>query len=41
MLSGPPWQRAMPIEPPSPQAPLSTAEIMSLLDDAASLMGSR
>jgi hypothetical protein len=35
MLSGPPWQRAMPVEPASPQAPLSAAAISELLAEAA------
>ena len=35
MLSGPPWQRAMPVEPAAPQQPLSSAAITDLLTAAA------
>lgn len=34
MLSGPPWGRAMPVDPGGPQPPLTTEELATLLADA-------
>lgn len=34
MLSGPPWARAMPVEPSGPQPPLIAEELTTLLADA-------
>lgn len=38
MLSGPPWERAMPVEPAAPQAELSPIELRELLAAASSLV---
>lgn len=41
MLSGPPWGRAMPVEPGGPQPPLTSEELAVLLAEARDAIGTR